>query len=431
MQHEVFISYSSENKAIAQAACHVIEEKGVRCWMAPRDIPAGEEYGDVIADAISDSRILVLIFSQSASISPWVKSELNLAISEQLHVIPFRIDRTPLEGGNKLILNKIHWIDAYPQYEDKLEVLAMSVLNIINNNSQYAEKALDVPVKPKRRKRYLLLSALLFVVLSIGIICAIKSAGSTFSYDDNGITVSGIKNLTSRQQMVIQEILDNMVYVEGGSFYIGNMPKGDSVWVAQDKYGQNRHEVHISSFYMSKYEVTQKQWLAFMDLDNYVMQLDENLPMDYLSWNACMEFVNKLNLFTGLHFSIPTEAQWEYAARGGMKSQGFIYSGSDNVDDVGWISVLDSTIHKPGILDPNELGLYDMTGNVAEWCYDYFDEYGLVPEIDPDGPPHGKMRVIRGGNINTDVYDAKLTVRQFYYPDYNAVSTGLRLCLIK
>ena len=132
--HDVFISYSSSDKAVAEAACHVIEERGIRCWIAPRDIPPGCNYGDAIDSAIGACSVFVLIFSQKSSISTWVQSEINVAFSEQKHIIPFRIDDTPLQGANRLLLNKTHWIDAYPLYEEKLSELAKSILRVLGKD---------------------------------------------------------------------------------------------------------------------------------------------------------------------------------------------------------------------------------------------------------------------------------------------------------
>ena len=119
MNHDVFISYSSRNKPTALAICHVLEEHGVRCWMAPRDIPPGADYGDVIDEAIVACRLFVLVFSEPASLSQWVKGELNLAFTEKKIIIPYRIDETPLKGAMRLILNQTHWVDAYPDAESK------------------------------------------------------------------------------------------------------------------------------------------------------------------------------------------------------------------------------------------------------------------------------------------------------------------------
>ena len=125
MNHDVFISYSSRNKPTALAICHVLEEHRIKCWIAPRDIPPGADYGDVIDDAIVACRLFLLVFSEPASLSQWVKGELNLAFSEKKIIIPYRIDDTPLKGAMRLILNQMHWIEAYPDAASKSAIWLM------------------------------------------------------------------------------------------------------------------------------------------------------------------------------------------------------------------------------------------------------------------------------------------------------------------
>lgn len=127
MNHDVFISYSSQNRDAAQAICHVLEQNEIRCWIAPRDIPGGSQYGDIIEDAIKVSKVIVVLFSETAASSPWVSGELNVAFEEQKTIIPFRLDQTPLKGQNRVMLNQRHWIDAYPDYKTKFTDLVLAV----------------------------------------------------------------------------------------------------------------------------------------------------------------------------------------------------------------------------------------------------------------------------------------------------------------
>lgn len=119
------------NKDASIAVCHVLEQNGIRCWMAPRDIPPGAEYGDLIDDALKSCTVVVILFSQPASVSPWVKGEINVAFEEQKTIIPFRLDQTPLQGQNRIMLNQRHWIDAYPDYEVKFKDLVAAVAHAL------------------------------------------------------------------------------------------------------------------------------------------------------------------------------------------------------------------------------------------------------------------------------------------------------------
>lgn len=136
MNHDIFISYSSKQKSIADGVCHYLEENGFKCWMAPRDIPGGSDYGDLIEEAIKTSKIAVLVFSEAASISKWVKGEINVAFSEDKPILPFRVDDTEIKGGFRLMLNQMHWIDAFPRYADRLPELLNSVCGFLGRQPQ-------------------------------------------------------------------------------------------------------------------------------------------------------------------------------------------------------------------------------------------------------------------------------------------------------
>lgn len=131
MKHDVFVSYSSRDKEAAQVICSALEQNGVKCWIAPRDVPAGTEYGDLIDDAIRAATIAIVVFSETAATSMWVKAEMNVAFEEQKVIIPFRLDQTPLKGQSRLILNHKHWIDAYPDYKMKIDDLVAAVLQTL------------------------------------------------------------------------------------------------------------------------------------------------------------------------------------------------------------------------------------------------------------------------------------------------------------
>ena len=136
MNHDIFISYSSKQKSIADGVCHYLEENGFKCWMAPRDILVGSDYGDLIEDAIKTCKVVVLVFSQSASISKWVKGEINVAFTEDKPILPFRVDETEIKGGFRVMLNQMHWIDAFPQYADRLPDLLNSVCGFLGRQPQ-------------------------------------------------------------------------------------------------------------------------------------------------------------------------------------------------------------------------------------------------------------------------------------------------------
>ena len=167
-----------------------------------------------------------------------------------------------------------------------------------------------------------------------------------------------------------------------------------------DAYSDEKpvHQVTLSDYYIGETEVTQELWQAVMGSNPSSFTGSGLLPVEYVSWDDCQTFITKLNVLTGMQFRLPTEAEWEFAARGGNSSQGYKYSGSNNIDDVAWYgSNSNYNTHEVGTKAPNELGLYDMSGNVWEWCQDWYGSYSSSAQTNPTGPTSGSYRVFRGG----------------------------------
>ncbi|MBR5725813.1 MAG: SUMF1/EgtB/PvdO family nonheme iron enzyme [Muribaculaceae bacterium] len=187
-----------------------------------------------------------------------------------------------------------------------------------------------------------------------------------------------------------------MVEVEGGTFTMGATAEQG---IAARKDEKPAHEVTLSSYSIGKTEVTQELWQAVMGSNPSYYIGNMNRPVECVSWDDCQTFITKLNELTGKTFRLPTEAEWEYAARGGNMSEGYRYAGSSNIDDVAWYSSISGSVTRPvATKDMNELGLYDMSGNVFEWCQDWYGAYSADAVTDPTGPEWGNYRVIRGGS---------------------------------
>ena len=184
-----------------------------------------------------------------------------------------------------------------------------------------------------------------------------------------------------------------MVLVKGGTFTMGTTE--EQVYDPCG-FGVPTHSVTVSDFYIGRYEVTQAQWRAVMGEKTFDT-MGDNVPADYVSWFDANAFIKKLNALTGKRFRLPTEAEWEYAARGGRLSKGYRYSGSDNIDEVAWYNLSKGNSHFVGQKVPNELGIYDMSGNIWEWCSDFWGDYSSKAQINPTGPSTGSYRVLRGG----------------------------------
>ncbi len=234
--------------------------------------------------------------------------------------------------------------------------------------------------------------------------------------------------LSSNQTFTVDGVSFTMVFVKGGTFTMGTTSKQDD-----DAYYNARptHRVTLSDYYIGETEVTQALWNAVMG-SNPSFFKGSNLPVVCVRYNDVKEFITKLNQKTGKTFRLPTEAEWEYAARGGKKSKGYKYSGSNNIDDVAWNDVNCIYIYKTQPVKtkrPNELGIYDMTGNVEEWCSDWYGGYKSNAQTNPQGPSSGSYRVIRGGSWNSDAMRCRVYYRDDYNPSYGHLDLGFRLAL--
>ena len=219
-----------------------------------------------------------------------------------------------------------------------------------------------------------------------------------------------------------------MVKVEGGTFTMGATPEQGS---DAEENEHPAHQVTLSSFNIGETEVTQALWQAVMGNNPSSFNNDDELPVERVSWEDCQEFITKLNQMTGKQFRLPTEAEWEYAARGGNKSKGYKYSGSNDVNEVAWYWMNSGSItHPVGTKKANELGLYDMSGNVREWCNDFMSDYTEETQTNPTGPTTGVVRVVRGGTWgNSDPASCRVSYRDSDYPVYSSSSRGFRLAM--
>ena len=251
--------------------------------------------------------------------------------------------------------------------------------------------------------------------------------------------------LNPPQTITVGKVSFKMTYVRGGTFTMGS------------DVGKNEgpaHSVTLRDFYIGETEVTQALWAELM-ADNPSdgtpgRGIGDNVPVNRVSWEDCQEFIRRLNAITGMDFRLPTEAEWEYAARGGENGHGFKYSGSDTLDSVAyywknsgytymsgsesdwdWDRIIanGSRAHNVSTKRANELGVYDMSGNVREWCSDWYGSYGSSPQTNPVGSDSGSYRVARGGGWGSKVSDCRVSYRTGFKPSYNHAAIGLRLVL--
>jgi formylglycine-generating enzyme required for sulfatase activity len=230
----------------------------------------------------------------------------------------------------------------------------------------------------------------------------------------------------SAEERIIRNLVSNMVYVSGGTFTMGATSEQGS---DADNDEKPAHSVTLSSYYIGKYEVTQAEWKAVMG-NNPSCTKGDDRPVENVSWDDCQTFIARLNSITGRSFSLPTEAQWEFAARGGNSSRGYKYSGSHFVDNVALYRDNSGNVtHDVGTKSANELGLYDMSGNVWEWCSDWYGNYSSNSQTNPTGSYSGSDRVFRGGSWCHIARYCRVSSRFNYAPDYRINYIGLRLVL--
>jgi len=233
---------------------------------------------------------------------------------------------------------------------------------------------------------------------------------------------------TEGETFTVNGVTFTMVAVEGGTFTMGATAEQGS-----DAYDDEKpaHEVTLSSFSIGQTEVTQELWQAVMGSNPSRFSGDLSRPVESVSWNDCQTFITQLNEMTGKQFRLPTEAEWEFAARGGNLSQGYKYAGSNTIGDVAWyFSNSSYTTHPVATKAPNELGLYDMTGNVWEWCQDWYGAYSSVAQTNPTGPTSGSRRVNRGGSWGSGARYCRVSNRYNYLNPSDASDyRGLRLAL--
>lgn len=221
----------------------------------------------------------------------------------------------------------------------------------------------------------------------------------------------------SNEVITVNGVSFSMIKVDGGTFMMGN-----------EAYKNEKpvHQVTLSSYLIGETEVTQNLWQVVMG-ENPSKFKGNNMPVERVSWEDCQLFIKELNRITGMKFRLPTEAEWEFAARGGTKSRGYKYSGSDNLNDVAWNNMNSSMVHSVKTKKANELGLYDMSGNVLEWCYDLFSKYRGTPQKDPSNNGKGDKRVARGDSVFTLANYCRVTCRYPLTQSFKDFSLGFRL----
>ncbi|MBU4295114.1 MAG: SUMF1/EgtB/PvdO family nonheme iron enzyme [Desulfobulbaceae bacterium] len=387
---DIFISYASEDRARASQIAAALEARGWTVFW-DRTIPAGKTWRDYIGAALEEARCVLVMWSKASIVSTWVQEEADSG-RERGVLVPVFIEAVKPPLGFRLI-----------QAQD------LTGWDGEASAPAFAKLAADLADM-------------------LGVPPAIESseADVTQPLMDRSRMAAQQSVAPGARAETYQDPITGMefVWVEGGCFQMGDT-FGDG-----DTDEKPVHEVCVDGFYMGKYAVTQGQWEKIMVSNPSEFKSGDDFPVENVSWDDTQEFIGKLNAQTGKKYRLPTEAEWEYAARSGGKKEK--YAGGNNAKAVAWYE--DNSrgkTHRVGTKNANGLGLHDMSGNVWEWCQDWFDKgyYSSSPRNNPQGPSSGSYRVDRGGSWRSLPGGVRAANRDRGAPDYRLNYLGFRLVL--
>ena len=480
--HEIFLSYSNKDKAVADAVCAALEAKHIRCWIAPRDIVAGAAWGNSIIQAIEDAQAMVLIYSDSANLSPQVAREVERTVAKGLLIIPFRIADSPMSREMEYFLSSSHWFDAMTgPMEEHLERFVPMVRSLLAAGSQArqegpAARAAKAAIPAAGglgralRRPYVLVSVLAGVLILAAVsavllrerdggqsnfqkllteakktadsLSANKGSLSAAQQSDAGVALKAVQAAlvykpTDREALALRDNLESLCMM---TMDLGNGVTMKLVLIPAGKFmmgeGNDKHEVAISNpFYVGVTEVTQAQYEAVMGTNPSKFNGATN-PVEEVSWNDATEFCKKLSEKTRQAVRLPTEAEWEYACRAGTATA-FSFGDADSaLGDYAWYKANSGSKTRPlgqtqpvGQKKPNAWGLYDMHGNVWERCADWRGDYPNGAVTDPQGPASGTYRVLRSGSWSSNPDFCCSASRSSLPPDYRNGNVGFRVVM--
>ncbi len=366
MNYDIFVSYSRKDGEVVQSVVDRLKAEGYRCWMDVDGIESGDAFKRKIVAAIKNSKSLLFFSSKDSNQSQWTLKEINVAVELRKLIIPVRLDGTV--------------------YSDDI-LLDVSGLDFVSYYGENRERELE------------------------RMLTALKSkvASCNASSDSRQIVLPGGAVMRFR-------------LCAAGSFTMGS-PLDE---VGRDE-GELQHNVTLTkAFWMSETPVTQMQWKSLMK-DCPSRFKGDDLPVENVSWNRSQEFIKKVNSRMKLGMRLPTEAEWEYACRAGATEA---FGGIGSLDDMGWYGDNSGGMaHPVGCKAANSWGLYDMHGNVWEWCYDKSSEYPHGDVMNPQGADKGDLRVLRGGSWHSCSASCRSAARNAMPPGFASNRFGFRVCL--
>ena len=465
-EYDVFISYSRKDSELVLGIANKLTECGYNVWIDQDGIESGDAFKSVIVKAIKRSQLFLFFSSKTANESPWTVKEVNMAVHLKKFIIPVKLDNTEYDDSLLFDLVGLDYISYFENQEKGLRELLRSVKKHLGKSDidvkkikeeikalekdglqLYADqqRVLDEIIAKKKligevnqscpvcgtsneiRALYCPTCGWTYVPFQSKKMDEKRLATAKKLWESRGksdVVVEEIPPHTLPQP--IMELIHDMVRVEGGTFTMGGTrEQGEDAFEDESP----THKVTLSTYSIGRYPVTQDQWEAVMG-SNPSHFKGEKLPVESVSWFDCQDFVQKLSEMTGRRFRLPTEAEWEYAARGGKRSKRNKYSGGNILNQVGWYNENSGGVsHEVGKKSPNELGIYDMSGNIWEWVQDWKGDYTKEDQINPKGPETGIERVCRGGGWNREIDRSRVSYRGDDQATLRYCSLGLRIAL--
>jgi len=435
--HQVFISYASENinsttsdRQVADQICTALESQGIDCWIAHRDILPGDDWMSAIIDAVDQAKIIVLVFSANTEKSQWVIDEIKLALEEKRMIIPFRIQDVYPQRALRLLKVRCQWMHAFTPPLEK------HIKNLVKIVSRHLGLEPAIPIKKEKINKQPGADQIIPAAKEIKEVIENKKEATDMPEDVRKVISRAHKvekNKNGYWEAYYQDGIV-MVYIPPGEFMMGQIEKEkDSI-----SYFPNEtpvHKVSLEGYWMGKYEVTFTQYDPYCNETKIKKPRDEgwgreNRPVIYVSWDDVATYCQWLSQKTGLHFKLPTEAQWEKAARGNDRRKypwGISEPDKNLANFGGNIGKTTPVGSFPAGASP--YGLLDMAGNVWEWCSDVYgyDYYENSPLKNPAGPNIGSKHVVRGSSWDYDARHLRCADRGHYGPSDRLYNLGFRL----
>lgn len=476
MKRNVFISYSRRDYVDGHGEVipgnsisrilEALENNGITYWIDKQGVYSGDEFKGLLTQAIMDADVFVFVSSEASNKSKWTSKEVDVAVYLDKCIIPFRIDYAKYNPSIMLDLVGRSAINYMENADIALEELVKSIkmntkqpeIDVKHIKEEIVEMEKEgLLLYIQQRRLYDQIAEKKTLIGEEENVCPVCGANCKMNalycmvcgwtnvpfqskkMDEKRLALSRrlweqrVLQQTESDTIAVKDVpqcirnlIDNMVEVEGGIFTMGGTnEQGEDVFCDE----RPKHDVSLSTFFIGRYPITQQEWEAVMGFNPSSFKGMRH-PVDNVDWFDCLDFVTKLSQMTGLRFRMPTEAEWEYAARGGKKSKRYKYSGGNILSQVGWyVENSDGKTHEVGQKSANELGIYDMSGNVWEWVHDWKGDYTSDSQVNPKGPENGTERVCRGGGWNREMDRARVSYRGDDHPGFKYCSLGFRVVL--